>query len=69
MDLAGGDSGRWVYATTLTDARGGYLPCTAPPGVGTDQTHTAVAYKDGYPPASRDGFAGYDTINLEIVRR
>jgi hypothetical protein len=30
---------------------------------------TVRAYKDGYHPASRDGYPGYDTINLEIVRR
>jgi hypothetical protein len=69
VDLAGDDSGRWVYATTLTDAKGGYMVCTAPPGVGTDQVHTVVAYKDGYHPASREGFPGFDFINLEIVRR
>ena len=69
VDLAGDDSGRWVYSTTLTDASGRYMVCTAPPGVGTDQTHTVVAYKDGYHPASRQGYPGYDTLNLEIVRR
>ena len=30
---------------------------------------TVVAYKDGYQPASREGFPGYNIINLEIVRR
>lgn len=69
VDLAGDDSGQWVFSTTLTDAKGSYLVCTAPPGVGTDQTHTVVAYKDGYHSASREGFPGNDFINLEIVRR
>ena len=69
VDLAGDDSDRWVYSTTVTDARGRYLVCTAPPGVGTDQIHTVRAHKDGYHPASREGFPGYDTINLEIVRK
>jgi hypothetical protein len=68
VDLAGDDTDRFVFSTTLTDARGGYLICTAPPGVGTDQIHWVRAQKDGYRPASRTGFPGYDTINLEIAR-
>ena len=37
VNLAGDNSDQFVYATTLTDSRGQYLVCTAPPGVGTDQ--------------------------------
>jgi hypothetical protein len=68
VDLAGDDSDRWVYSTTLTDANGRYLVCTAPPGVGTDQIHTVRVHKDGFHPASREGYPS-ETINVEIVRK
>jgi hypothetical protein len=69
VDLADDDSDRWVFSTTLTDARGRYMACEAPPGTGSDQVLWVRVQKDGYRPASREGFPGYDTINLEIVRK
>jgi hypothetical protein len=71
VDLADDDSDRWVFSTTLTDARGRYLACEAPPGTGTDQVLWVRVQKDGYRPASREGFPGVDfpPINLEIVRK
>jgi hypothetical protein len=69
VDLAGDDSDRWVFSTTLTDARGRYMACEAPPGTGTDQVLWVRVQKNGYYPASREGFPGGDFINLEIVRK
>ena len=47
MGWWGEDSGPG-YSTTLSDALGRYTLCTAPPGVGTDQTLPLRATKQGY---------------------
>jgi hypothetical protein len=71
VHLAGDDSDRWVYSSTLSDAAGRYLVCSAPPGVGTDQTAWIRVSGDGYQSASREVFGGWDygDIDIELVRR
>jgi hypothetical protein len=70
VDLAGDDSDRWVFSTTLTDAEGRYLLCTAPPGTGTDQIMWVRVHREAYRPASRTVFGGWDYTgaNVELFR-
>ena len=70
VDLAGDDSDRSVYSTTLTDSLGRYLLCTAPPGTGTDQIMWIRVRGEAYRPASRTVFGGWDFTgaNVELIR-
>jgi hypothetical protein len=70
VDLAGDDSDRSVFSTTLTDAAGGYLLCTAPPGVGTDQIMWVRVRREAYRPGSRSVFGGWDYsgADVELIR-
>jgi hypothetical protein len=50
-----------------TTASGFYMVCSV---VGTDQTRTITASKDGYGPFTREIFGGWDSqVHLELTRR
>jgi hypothetical protein len=66
VDLAGDDSDRSVFSTTLTDAEGRYLLCTAPPGVGTDQIMWLRVRREAYRPGSRTVFGGWDYTGADV---
>lgn len=70
VDLANDDSERRVISTTLTDAAGRYLLCTAPPGTGSDQTMWVLVRREAYRPGSRSVFGGwdYDGADVELIR-
>jgi hypothetical protein len=58
-----------VHSTTLTDALGRYVVCTAPPGSGTDQLMPLRVAKDGYLPDSLLVLGGWDDrVNMQLVR-
>ena len=70
VDFAGDGSEGGKTSSTLTDQRGAYLVCTAPPGVGTDSRIPVRASRAGY--LSGTGYAvggwDYDGIDIELVR-
>jgi hypothetical protein len=50
-----------------TTASGFYMICSV---VGTDQTRTITASKDGYTAVTREVFGGWDSmVHLELTRR
>jgi hypothetical protein len=57
-------------SNTLTDAKGEYLVCPPIPGTGTDIDAMLRAERDGYQPASRSAFLGWDYsgVDFELVR-
>ena len=60
-----------AYSTTLTNASGGFLVCTTPPGVGTDQYMRLSVSKDGYAPGSLRVMGGwaYTGANVQLIRK
>jgi hypothetical protein len=56
------------YSTTLSDTLGRYLLCTGTPGRGTNQQVPLRVEKDGYNPSSLLVIAGYDAVNVELMR-
>ena len=57
-------------SNTLTDAAGRYLLCPPIPGTGTDTYAPILVQRDGYQPARRSAFLGwdYDGFDIELVR-
>jgi hypothetical protein len=57
-------------SNTLTDAAGRYLVCPPIPGTGTDTYGAVRVDREGYQPASRLAFLGwdYDGIDIALVR-
>jgi hypothetical protein len=70
VNLAGNDKNDpRLGSNTLTDAMGRYLLCPAIPGTGTDTYAMIRVQRDGYQPALRAAFLGwdYDGIDVELV--
>jgi hypothetical protein len=70
VNLAGNDENDpRLGSNTLTDAMGRYLLCPAIPGTGTDTYAMIRVQRDGYQPALRAAFLGwdYDGIDVELV--
>jgi hypothetical protein len=55
-----------IGSTTLTDAAGRYLVCPPLPSTGTDQYSTLRVSREGYLPASRSAFLGWDYTGVDI---
>ena len=57
-------------SNTLTDAAGRYLLCPPIPGTGGDTYAPILVQRDGYQPARRSAFLGwdYDGFDIELVR-
>jgi hypothetical protein len=69
VELAEAENGV-VFSSTVTNALGHYLVCTAPPGVGTDQVAWIGVRKDRYLPSGRPVTPGFDwSANVELVRK
>ena len=68
--VALGDDGTLSYSTTLTDSSGHYLVCTAPPGVGTDQTALLTVTKTGFAAESSLVMIGFGPVaNITLSRQ
>lgn len=70
VNLGGDDADLRLGSTTLTDAAGRYLVCPPLPGTGTDSFGAVRVRREGYRPASRSAFLGWDYtgIDIELVR-
>jgi hypothetical protein len=70
VNLEGDDVDPRLGSTTLTDAAGRYLVCPPLPGTGTDTYGLVRARREGYRPASRKAFLGWDYtgIDIELIR-
>jgi hypothetical protein len=68
--VALGDETTISYSTTQSDSQGRYVVCTAPPGVGTDQTMPVHVTKDGFLPGDRAVIGGGNTsgVGVELLR-
>ena len=55
-----------AFATTVSDAEGRYLVCTAPPGAGTDQMAWLSVRKDGFITGGRPVLPGSDAGGTDV---
>jgi hypothetical protein len=66
VSLGGDDVDPRLGSTTLTDAAGRYVVCPALPGTGTDTYGLVRARREGYRPANRSAFLGWDYTGIDI---
>jgi hypothetical protein len=70
VNLGGDGSDPRMGSTTLTDAAGRYLVCPPLPSTGTDTYSPVRVTREGYRPASRSAFLGWDSsdVDVELIR-
>jgi hypothetical protein len=66
VTLEGHASDPRIGSTTLTDAAGRYHLCPPIPSTGTDTCGSVLASREGYRPASRSAFLGWDYTGIDI---
>jgi hypothetical protein len=66
VNLEGDGSDPRIGSTTLTDVAGRYLVCPPIPSTGTDQYGSLRVSREGYRPASRSVFLGWDYSGVYI---
>jgi len=66
VNLAGDGSDPRVGSTTLTDAAGRYLVCPPLPSTGTDTYASVRVSREGYRPATRSAFLGWDYTGVDV---